>query len=161
MKANSSRLILMSGLLAWASVSLSGDDDRLSTHGSWTEDERAVWQVVEAWNDAFGRNDSERYFQYIARDITVLTPSNPYRVEGIHDDRAELEHGIRTGTGKVGFFQELLPRVRVYGDVAVVTFFSRGAYGPDEAAPLTYLKETDVLRRQDGVWQIVHIHVSR
>jgi len=161
MKANSLQLIVMSVLLGTTSVALSEEDDRSSALKSWSEDERAVWQVVEAWNDAFGRNDAERYFQYIAPDITVLTPSNPYRVEGIHDDRAELEFGIRTGSGKVVFFQELMPRVRVYGDVAVVTYFSRGVYGSDEAAPLTSLKETDVLKREDGAWQIVHIHVSR
>jgi len=95
---------------------------------------------------------------FIDEDITVLTPANPYRVEGIPDDREEFEWGIRTGKSRVGYFQEMQPRVQIYGDVAVVTYFSRGSYGPEET--VAYLKETDVLVRRGDGWRIVHIHVS-
>ena len=50
------------------------------------------------------------------------------------------------------------PKVQLYGDVAVVTYFSRGSYGPEET--VAYLKETDVLVRRANGWKIVHIHVS-
>ena len=60
---------------------------------NWTEAEREVWQVIETWNRAFAENDAEAYFHYISDDITVLTPSNPYRVEGKPDDREEFEFG--------------------------------------------------------------------
>ncbi len=109
--------------------------------------EQEVWQVVEAFNRAFASNDVERYFTFIADEITVLTPGNPYRIEGITDDREEFEWGLRAGTGKVGYFQELQPQVRVYGPVAVVTYYSRGAYGGETTGKVLYLKETDVLDR--------------
>jgi ketosteroid isomerase-like protein len=124
--------------------------------------EHAVWQVVEAFNRAFVAGDVERYFAFIDEEITVLTPANPYRVEGIADDREEFEWGLRAGTGRVGYFQELQPVVRVSGEMALVTYYSRGSYGgANEGSGKTlYLKETDVLiRRQDG-WKILHIHVS-
>lgn len=117
-----------------------------------------VWTVVRQWNDAFRANDPDTYFKFIDPEITVITPSNPYRVEGLADDRAEFEFGLKQGRSRIAYFQELQPQVRVYGDVAVVTYFSRGAYGPD--AKTAYLKETDVLVRRDGAWKIVHIHVS-
>jgi ketosteroid isomerase-like protein len=120
--------------------------------------EAEVWQVVEAFNRAFAANDSERYFSFIANDVTVLTPSNPYRVEGIADDREEFEWGLRMGMAKIGYFQELHPLVRIFGDVAVVTYFSRSSYG--EAGNIAYLKETDVLVRHAQEWKIIHIHVS-
>lgn len=117
-----------------------------------------VLAVVRAFNDAFAANDPDRYFSFVDPEIVVLTPSNPYRVEGLQDDREEFEWGLRTGRSRVGYFQELQPLVRVHGDVAVVTYYSRGSYGPGET--VAYLKETDVLvRRADG-WKIVHIHVS-
>ncbi|HEY7124867.1 MAG TPA: nuclear transport factor 2 family protein [Ktedonobacterales bacterium] len=122
--------------------------------------EQEVWQVVEAFNRAFASNDAERYFTFIADEITVLTPSNPYRIEGIADDREEFEWGLRAGTGKVAYFQELQPQVRVYGQVAVVTYYSRGAYGGETSGKVLYLKETDVLVKQKQGWKIVHIHVS-
>ncbi len=117
-----------------------------------------VLAVVKAWNTAFSANDAEKYFTFIDPDITVITPSNPYRVEGIAHDREEFEFGLKVGGGRVGYLQELQPSVGVYGDVAVVTYFTRGAYGPESKT--SYLKETDVLVRRPGGWKIVHIHVS-
>ncbi len=121
--------------------------------------EQHVWQVVEAFNRAFASNDPERYFTFIDDEITVLTPSNPYRIEGIADDREEFEWGLRAGSGNVGYFQELQPQVRVFGDVAVVTYYSRGNYGAAPGKTL-YLKETDVLIHREHGWKVVHIHVS-
>ena len=117
-----------------------------------------VLRVVRAFNDAFEANDADRYFDFIDEDIVVLTPANPYRVEGLEHDRAEFEWGLETGRTRIGYFQELQPLVRVHGKVAVVTYYSRGSYGPDEA--VAYLKETDVLVRREDGWKITHIHVS-
>lgn len=128
----------------------------------WTEAQREVWQAIEIWNRAFAENNVEAYFQYISDDITVLTPSNPYRVEGKPDDREEFEFGIRLAYNKVGIFQEMMPLVRVYGDTAFATYFSRGYYGEaSTGGTMAYLKETDVLRRINGKWKIVHVHVSK
>ncbi len=129
------------------------------SQASWGEDQRAVWQVIVRWNRAFAENDVERYFEFIDQNITVLTPGNPYRVEGIIDDRNEFEFGLSTGRSEVGFFQMMQPLIRVFGDMAIVTYFSRGYYGSDNGNIL-YFKETDVLALQDGNWKIVHIHLS-
>ena len=116
--------------------------------------------TVRAWNDAFARNDVERYFSYVDPEIVVMTPSNPFRVEGIDADREEFEFSLRRGATHIGYFQMLEPRVQELGDTAVVTYGSRGSYGEGANARTLYLKETDVLvRRADG-WKIVHIHVS-
>jgi len=129
------------------------------SQASWGEDQRTVWQVIVRWNRAFAENDVKRYFEFIDQNITVLTPGNPYRVEGIIDDRNEFEFGLSTGRSEVGFFQMMQPLIRVFGDMAIVTYFSRGYYGSDNGNIL-YFKETDVLALQDGNWKIVHIHLS-
>jgi len=120
----------------------------------------AVWKTIDGFNRAFAANDPETYFRFIDDDIVVLTPSNPYRIEGIRDDREEFEFGLRQGYGRIGYFQELQPRIDVFGDVAVVTYFSRGSYGAGDKSTTLYLKETDVLVRRGDAWKIVHIHVS-
>lgn len=76
------------------------------------------------------------------------------------DDREEFEFLLRKGITKVGFFQEMQPYVFVSGDMAFVTYFSRGFYGEDEGQ-MAYFKETTILRKdsQQG-WQIIHIHLS-
>lgn len=125
-----------------------------------TTDELEVWTVVKAFNRAFAENDVERYFALVDDAITVLTPGNPYRVEGIKDDREEFEFGLRAGYSKVGYFQEMQPLVRILGTAALVTYFSRGSYGPAGNAKTLYFKETDVLVKKDDEWKIAHVHVS-
>ena len=83
--------------------------------------ELEVWNVINAFNRAFAANDPDAYFAHIDDDIVVLTPSNPYRVEGLAADREEFENGLSEGYSRVSYFQELQPKVVVYGDAAVVT----------------------------------------
>jgi ketosteroid isomerase-like protein len=124
-------------------------------------DEAAVWKVVEAWNAAFAANEVERYFSFIDSEVVVLTASNPYRVEGRLDDRAEFSFGLDRGYSRVSYFEEVAPLVRIIGDVAIVTYFNRGYYGAEGSGQMIYLKETNVLARRDDAWRIVHIHVSK
>jgi ketosteroid isomerase-like protein len=125
-----------------------------------TDAEQEVWNVIDAFNRAFAANDPERYFTFIDEEIVVIIPSSPYRIEGVRDDREEFEHSLRAGSTRVGYFQELQPLVRVFGDTAVVTYYSRGAYGQEGNTKTAYLKETDILVKKNGKWKIVHIHVS-
>jgi ketosteroid isomerase-like protein len=129
-------------------------------HEAWTAEQEEVWRTITAWNDAFERNDADAYFAHVDPAITVLTPANPYRVDGITADRREYEFGLKAGYSRVSLFQEMQPMVRVAGDMAYATYFNRGWYG-SEPGSMMYLKETNVLVRTDGRWKIVHVHVSR
>jgi ketosteroid isomerase-like protein len=129
-------------------------------HENISDPEGEVWQVIRAFNQAFAGNNPDEYFRHVDDDIVVLTPGNPYRVEGLVADREEFEFGLQRGYSRVGYFQELQPMVKVFGDVAVVTYFSRGSYGPEDRARTLYLKETDVLIRRPEGWKIIHVHVS-
>lgn len=131
--------------------------DSTSSRPSETE----VLDVVRAWNDAFARNDVERYFRFVDPDITVLTPASPYRVEGLAQDREEFEFSLASGKTHVNLFQMMHPRVQLCGEAAVVTYFWRGSLGRGEAATLGNFKETDVFAKRDGEWKLVHVHLSR
>lgn len=126
----------------------------------WSAAQREVWETVLLWNDAFEVNDADAYFSFIDDDVVVLTPSSPWRVEYLPPDRREFEFAIKRGYGEIQFFQELGPRVDVFGEVAVVTYYSRGLWGR-EATQMNYFKETNVLVKREGSWKIVHVHVSR
>lgn len=51
-------------------------------------------------------------------------------------------------------------KVQLLGNTAVVTYFSRGSYGPEDQQKVCYYKETDLLVRKTDGWKVVHIHVS-
>jgi ketosteroid isomerase-like protein len=126
----------------------------------WSAEQRDVWAVILEWNDAFERNDVDAYFSWIEDAIVVLTPGSPYRVEYAAPDRREFEFAIKRGYGEIQFFQELEPRIDIFGDTAVATYYSRGLWGRD-STQMSYLKETNVLVKGAGGWKIVHVHVSR
>jgi ketosteroid isomerase-like protein len=125
-----------------------------------TPQETEVWNVIRAFNEAFAANDVARYFSYMDEDLLVIVPNSPYRIEGIAHDREGFEYSLKTGSGRVGYFQELQPRIRVYGDTALVTYYSRGSYGAEGQTKTAYYKETDVLIRRAAGWKIAHIHIS-
>ena len=53
------------------------------------------------------------------------------------------------------------PRVRLMGDVAVVTYVRLNQRtGPDEAPVTTATEETRIWQRQEGHWKHVHFHRS-
>jgi ketosteroid isomerase-like protein len=139
---------------------LNAEEDMDTVNELQDPTQREVWKTVEEFNQAFAANDPERYFALIDAEITVLVPGSPYRVDGVLDDREEFEFGLREGYSRVGYFQELQPKVQVFGDTAVATYYSRGSYGPEGKARTLYLKETDVLVKRAGRWKLAHIHVS-
>lgn len=149
---------------AWSAQPGSSGDETMHNEfqaAHMSEEEREVWRVIEEWNAAFAANDADKYFSFIDDGVTVMTSSNPYRVEGLHDDRTEYEFGLKKGYSRVSLFEEIAPIVRVFGDDgAVATYFNRGYYGPEDAGKMVYLKETNVLVRRQNEWKIVHIHVS-
>jgi ketosteroid isomerase-like protein len=120
-----------------------------------------VLEVIKAWNSEFEKNNPAAYFEHIHDDLTLFVPSSPYRCTGKRDDREEFEWSLKQGNSRVHFFQEIDPQVQVYGNAAVVTYYNRGIYGPTGKEAVSYLKETDVLVKENGKWRIVHIHVSK
>ena len=125
------------------------------------KEDQEIWAVVKAWNQEFANNNPDAYFGYIHDRLTLFIASCPYRVNGKQDDRDEFEWSLKKGKTTVNFFQAIDPLVQVFGNIAVVTYYTRGSYGEGAADPMVYLKETDVLVKEKGKWQIVHIHVSK
>lgn len=123
-------------------------------------EEEQIWEVVSKFNQAFAENDTDEYFSHLDDEVIVIIPSNPYRLEGVEADREGFVYYLKNGAARVGYFQALQPHIRLSGNTAVVTYHSRGAYGPEGGEHTRYLKETDVLEKQGGGWKIIHIHIS-
>lgn len=134
-----------------------------STHNpyhqnNWSEEQREVWGVIEQFDAAFAANDPDAFFKFVGEEITLLTPSYPYRSEGKPDDREEFEFRLGKGMTRVELFQEMQPYVFVSGDMAFVTFYARGFFGASEK--MANWKITDVLQKTAEGWKIIHIHLS-
>ncbi len=124
--------------------------------------EKEVLETIKEWNQTFDQNNPEAYFNHIHDDLSLFIASSPYRIDGKSDDREEFEWSLKSGRTRVSLFQELQLKVQILSETsALVTYHTRGIYGSEGQEHITYLKETNVLIKEDNEWKIVHIHVSK
>jgi calcium/calmodulin-dependent protein kinase (CaM kinase) II len=107
--------------------------------------------------DAIATADWATYEQLCARDLTAFEPEACGQlVEGLefHQFYFNLPNrGMRRQTTMAA------PRIRVMGDVAVVTYVRiNQVAGPDGEPHSSSSTETRVWQRQDGRWRHVHFH---
>jgi ketosteroid isomerase-like protein len=100
-------------------------------------------------------NDTAGILQMLDKSWAVIST---------HGDLAEgpevFPSGIRTGYRVVKIMEVSEPRVRLYGDVAIVTSKVRMA-GDFAGKPFDVkMRQTDVLRWEDGKWKCLLTHES-
>lgn len=150
--------IIIAAMVATTSFSQQDQLKGLTMENNETE----ILEIVKKWNQSFDQNDPDTYFEYIHEDLTLFIASSPYRIDGKADDREEFEWSLSKGRTRVSLFQELQPKVQLLSSTsALVTYHTRGVYGPEGQEQTVYLKETNVLIKENDQWKIIHIHVSR
>jgi ketosteroid isomerase-like protein len=109
--------------------------------------------------DRWGRGDPGGYLELYARDVTYFDPQRDKRIDGLEAMKQALEP-IR-GLVKIDRYEMIAPQVYRAGDVAILTYnlVSHGR-SPDGKATMTRWNTTEVYRRIDGRWKIVHSHFS-
>ena len=110
--------------------------------------------VEEAFNRAMSSNDVQRISACVADDWVLVTPE-----AGVLQ-RSRILHVIESGELSHDTMTKDVGRVRVYGDVAVVT--ARGLNtGHFRGQPISADEWiTDVYRKVDGRWLCVLTHLT-
>jgi ketosteroid isomerase-like protein len=117
--------------------------------------EGPVVDVVKAWLDAIPKRDTATIATLLADDFVAVLPDGRRR--------SKAEHLTEVADGKYAVQSLTLeePRVRVFGNVAVVTYYQgeeSRTYDEDTSGTSVW---TDVLVHRNGAWQIVAEHGSR
>lgn len=121
-------------------------------------EEKVILETIDNFNKALVENNLEKYFSFIDVDFTTFVSSSPYRIDGVFDDKEELENMYRTK--RFTLFEEMQPLVQLFGDCAVVTYHVRAIVESKECSNTLFMKETDVLIKKSGTWKVVHVHIS-
>ena len=113
-----------------------------------------ILKMERAALDRWGRGDPDGFLEISAPDVVYFDPFLPQRIDGL--DALRQYYAELRGTISVDSYEIVDPEVQVYGEVALLTFrfVSRG--GGDEMRWNT----TEVYRRGDDGWRIVHSHWS-
>jgi ketosteroid isomerase-like protein len=110
--------------------------------------------ALERW----GKGDPQGYLEIMAPDMTYFDPALEKRLDGL----AAVKEYIVPFTGKIRIdsYEMINPQVQRYGDVAVLTFnLIDSVKRPDREEKVRW-NSTEVYRRIDGNWKIVHSHWS-
>jgi ketosteroid isomerase-like protein len=113
-----------------------------------------ILKMERAALDRWGKGDPDGFLEISAPDVVYFDPFIPQRIDGL--DALRQYYAELRGTISVDSYEIIAPEVHVRGDVALLTFrlVSRG--GGDEMRWNT----TEVYRRGDDGWRIVHSHWS-
>ena len=125
-----------------------------------THEQQEVFNVVLELNRAWVARERAGIDERVTDDIVEVSEYSPYRLEG----REEYMRGIDAyiaGPFRVHSHIERGPLVKLFGDVALVTFyFDHEIQSADSPRLARTGKETHMLRRKSGQWKVSHIHWS-
>lgn len=110
---------------------------------------RELEKLDKEWTAAILRNDAEAISRFISEDWVIIGP------EGNVIERARFLEVIQSGELTHDSMESEACRVRVYGDMALVTAVARssGKYKGD--AFVTNERSTSVFVHKDGCWVCV------
>ena len=109
--------------------------------------------------DAIAQGDWATYQQLCDPSLTAFEPEGRGQlVEGLEFHRFYFQLG---GKGAPGQTTVCAPKVRVMGDVGVISYVRLNQRVGGDGNPVTYsFEETRVWQRQNGQWRHVHFHRS-
>jgi ketosteroid isomerase-like protein len=110
--------------------------------------------ALERW----GKGDPQGYLELMAPEVTYFDPSLEKRLDGL----AAVKEYIIPFTGKIRIYsyEMINPQVQRYGDVAVLTFNLVDSVKRRDREEKVRWNSTEVYRRIDGNWKIIHSHWS-
>lgn len=148
-------------LLSFGLVQSSGVTAQKESSGDVVEKE--IIALERTALDRYQARDPEKYLSLYAPEITYFDPSTERRVDGL---RAMQQWLAPVKTAKARFtdprYDLIAPRVQQYGDLAILTF-NLISYGkpPNKAEQvISRWNVTEVYRRVDRKWVILHSHFS-
>lgn len=116
-----------------------------------------VLAMEKAALDRWSEGDVYGYIEIAADDISYFDPSLESRIEGITAFRAHLEPVHRQFS--IYRYEILDPQFYTQGDICVLCY---NLANYDEGGNTTSeWNSTEVYRKRDGKWRIVHSHWSR
>ena len=110
--------------------------------------------------DRWGKGDPQGYLETFARDISYFDPTQEKRVDGL-----EAMQGLLvplSGKIRIDRYEMINPRVQGHGDIAVLTFnlVTEGPRPGDAGKITARWNSTEIYRRVEGNWEIIHSHWS-
>lgn len=124
------------------------------------ETEKEIWAFLGRHLHSIFTRDSETYRATTAEDLSLYEWFvSPHRQDGLDFHFFMIDHSW-AGTETDFRYDLLEPRLQLYGDTAIVSYTFMLSIARDGEITHRSHNESRVLIRQDGGWQVVHVHKS-
>ena len=117
-----------------------------------------VWRTLRALNDAWTKGDGTGLENYFHQDMVAITPQTRERVEGGEACVAGRQAFARAA--KIHYFREIDPKIQVFRDAAVVTYYYDMSFDSNGQAIHAAGRDMFVFVRENGRWWAVADHFS-
>jgi ketosteroid isomerase-like protein len=113
-----------------------------------------IWQTVQALNRAWTTGKCAELKEYFHRDMVAVTPVDRLRREG---QQACIDGwaGFVAATTKIHFWKEIDPKIQVYGDSAVVTYYFDMSYEMGGQTIISKGRDMFFMVRENDRWWAV------
>jgi ketosteroid isomerase-like protein len=130
----------------------------LAQNSSGSVEDEIIALTYKIWK-AENENDMATRKKYISEDYTEFNPSYSTLIEG-RDKNFKLTNANNM-SGKSLADEMLNPHVKVYGDVAILTYNFAGVIkGNDGKVTTSKAKSTRVYVKTNGTWMLVHANFA-
>ena len=125
-----------------------------------TREQQEVFKVVLELNRAWVAKERAGIDGCVTNDMVEVSEYSPYRLEG-HEEYMRGIDAYIAGPFRVHSHIERGPLVKLFGDVALVTFYyDQEIQFLDSPRLARTGKETHMLRRESGQWKVFFAHWS-
>jgi len=109
--------------------------------------------------DSIAKGDWKTYEELCDPSLTAFEPeARGHLIKGLDFHRFYFDLGVAEGARNTTMASA---KVRLMGEVAVVTYIRLVQYVDESGVPITsHFEETRIWQQQDGRWQHVHFHRS-
>ena len=115
--------------------------------------EREVWHIVQQLNKAWTTGNPEALKDFFHRDMVAITATDRLRLEGKEACIASWK--AFSDAAKIHYWKEIDPKIRLYGDTAVVTYYFDMSFDMGGQSITMGGRDMFVMVREEGKWWVV------
>jgi len=122
--------------------------------------EQEIWDTLHRHLKSIYSRDTAAYAETTSQELSLFEwYVTPHRQDGLDFHFFMIENSWM-GTVAAWRYDLLEPRLQVYGDAAIVSYTLMVSSVGEHGITHRTHNESRVLVRQDGRWQVVHVHKS-
>ena len=112
-----------------------------------------VWQALRALNDAWTKGNPGDLKNYFHKDMVAITATDRERLEG--REACFTSWNNFTKAAKINHWKELEPRIQLYGNTAVVTYYYDMSFNMGGQTTNLSGRDMFVFVKEGGKWWAV------